>query len=675
MSTDHPGDQAPVRLRQLSSQRQFVTDTTRGNLPHPDTYEMKPLSAVLAAQGFSLAGQEDIWQSSTRPVKSVQAPITIPQRLTLPARTSEPAISALAMPEISPAGNADICRQSTFPLKIVETPVPPELSPLERIPVTPDQLMIAMPPVQARPVAPPMPVVPPVPVAQPMPALPDTPQAQRYGAAAMLHMWFYRVWLICATFLLMFLLFWLQTQLDRIHVHPSTVRTVIQWAELTWLTPIPLALVLWFGWFFFAEAARPDPSHVNVPVLIPPRQGNFTSPQPVPVRLVFRFVTRGDNVEILRDSVIAVHQAFARYEHLSGPYRIEIISECPLALNLGPDSRVRIYVVPPSYATPNYSRFKARALTFLQEQVQPQQEDWYIYLDEESLVNEHMLAGVYRFIWRSIKAEQRALKKGKQPASAGLIGQGAILYQGGNWFFRGADALRTADDLGRFRLQYALGTPMFGVHGSYIVLRGIHDKELSFDVGTANSVTEDAAWALRAWSKGFRFAWVRGYLHEQPPQKARDFVRQRSRWLSGIRAVLKDQETPFRYRLCLGMFTVLWQLAFLPFLIAVVALFTHASPFYWMRLPADFAWATFTLAYLQGIDIQSRYPHPFLKKGNFEVQWKRAVSWLLILCSIWYALLEAIGVLYSFKPGQGFFVIHKPSLAAENKKVKSQRPH
>src|SRR5579859_3272718 len=662
MSTDRPGDQASARLRQLRSQRQIRNETTRGNLPYPDTHEMQPLSAVLTAQGFSLAGHEDIWQRSTRPVKSVQTNTGFPQRLTLPARIPETPAAAFAMPGFSPVEDVDICRQPTFPLRIIETPVPAELSPIERSPVTPDQLMIAMPPVQAMPVAP------------PMPALPLAPQVQRIGVLAILRIWFYRLWLICATLTLMFLLFWLQTQLDRIHVHPSTVRTVVQWAELTWLTPIPLALVLWLGWFFFAEAARPDPSHVSVPVIVPPKQGFFAFTRPTPVRLVFRFVTRGDNIDILRDSVIAVHEAFANYQQFSGPYRIEIISEAPVFLNLGPDNRVRIYVVPPTYVTQHDSRFKARALTFLQEQVRSQQEDWYIYLDEESLVNEHMLAGIYRFIWRSIEAEQRAQKDGQQPDATRLIGQGAILYQGGNWFFRGADALRTADDLGRFRLQYALGTPMFGVHGSYIVVRGIHDRELSFDVGTANSVTEDAAWALRAWSKGFRFAWVHGYLHEQPPQKARDFVRQRSRWLTGIRAVLRDRQTPFRYRLCLGMFTSLWQLAFLPFLIAVVALFTHASPFHWIRLPADFAWATFTLAYLQGIDIQSRYPHPFLKKGAFEIQWKRAVSWLLILCSIWYALLEAIGVLYSFKPGQGFFVIHKPSLAAENKKVKSQRP-
>src|SRR6266702_1146550 len=75
----------------------------------------------------------------------------------------------------------------------------------------------------------------------------------------------------------------------------------------------------------------------------------------------------------------------------------------------------------------------------------------------------------------------------------------------------------------------------------------------------------------------------------------------------------------------------------------------------------------FIIAYLHGIDIQAKHSHPFLKKKKIELQWKRVVSWLLVFCSIWYALLEAAGVIYSLRPKQGFFVIQKPSLAAENK--------
>jgi egghead protein (zeste-white 4 protein) len=486
---------------------------------------------------------------------------------------------------------------------------------------------------------------------------------QRSAFLAVLFSCTYRVWLIGATIILTLALFELQSVLDHVHHSTSIWRIIVQWAELSWLAPVPLAIILWLGWFLFAEAVCSNPAPIRVPTMAS-RQGLLALGSARPVRLVFRLVTRGDNVEVLRDSVIAIHHAFACYPCTTGPYRIEIITDCPINLNMGIDPGTRIYVVPRNYVTPHRSKFKARALTYLQSQVCPQHEDWFIYLDEESLIDEHMLAGLYRFVQQTLENEAHTWEK-RRPA--GVIGQGSILYQGGNWFFRGADALRTADDLGRFRLQYALGAPIFGVHGSYIVIRGIDDMRLSFDVGTANSITEDAAWALRAWSQGYRFAWVEGHLHEQPPQKVKDFVRQRSRWLTGIRIVIRDKQIPLRYRLCLGLFTALWQLAFLPFLVATVALFVNASPFFWMRIPADFAWATFFLGYLQGIDIQAKHTHPFLKKKPFEAFCKRVLSWPLVLCSIWYALLEAWGVFSSLKPNQGFFVIQKPSLANENK--------
>ncbi len=496
------------------------------------------------------------------------------------------------------------------------------------------------------------------------------PSQASQGVFASILPWFYRCWLIAATVVLTLLLLQLQAVLDRIPAHSSLLRTSVRWAELSWLAPVPLAVMLWLGWFIFAEAVRQNPIPVEVPS-VTAKRGLLAFAPAKPAKLIFRFVTRGENVDVLRDSVVAVHQAFARYPLVTGPYQIEIISERLVSVSTRADGKGKtsIYVVPSNYATTKRSRFKARALTYLQEHVRPQSEDWYIYLDEESLIDEQMLAGLYRFIWQSIQVETRVQqKKGRKKRHlSGVIGQGAILYQGGNWFFRGADALRTADDIGRFRLQYALGLPMFGIHGSYIVIRGIDDARLSFDVGWKNSITEDAAWALKAWAQGFRFAWVDGYLHEQPPQRARDFVRQRSRWLSGIRAVVHDTHIYFPYRICLGIFAALWQLAFLPLMVAVLALFVHASPFAWMRIPADFAWATFVLAYLQGTDVQAKHSHPFLqRKSKLERQCKRVLSWLLVLCSIWYTLLEAIGVLYSLWPKQGFFVISKPSLAAEN---------
>ncbi len=605
MQTDRPEDRASARLKQLQELRLLRQNGKRNGMINGAGTQFNPLpfSRVSNTPGHPSL-KEALCDQSTMRIETVTQ-----QKL--------------------PREANNVPFLGTLPMPAVPTPILPEMSTLPRI----NKLAASHP---------------------------------RKGVLAVLIPWFYRCCLICATGILTLLLLQLQSVLDHVPTHASIWKTGVQWAELVWLAPVPLAIILWLGWFIFAEAVRPNPTPISLPSIIT-KTGPLAYASTKPVRLVFRFVTRGDNIDVLRDSVVAVHQAFIRYPQISGPYQIEIVSECPVSLNLGTGITTNIYVVPPDYNTQHHSRFKARALTYLQECVRPQLEDWYIYLDEESLVDEKLLAGLYRFVQQSIEREARTQYSKKKNHPAGWIGQGAILYQGGNWFFRGADALRTADDLGRFRLQYALGRPFFGIHGSFIVIRGVDDARLSFDVGSANSITEDAAWALRAWAQGYRFAWVDGYLHEQPPQRVRDFVRQRSRWLSGIRAVLGDTKIPFMYRLSLGIFTGLWQIAFLPLLIAVVALFVHASPFYWMRLPADFAWATFILAYLHGIDIQARHSHPFLKKKRIELQWKRVVSWLLVFCSIWYALLEAAGVIYSLRPKQGFFVIQKPSLAAENK--------
>ncbi|HWZ20869.1 MAG TPA: glycosyltransferase family 2 protein [Ktedonobacteraceae bacterium] len=605
MQTDRPEDRASARLKHLKDQRLTRQNGKRNGMISGTRTQFNPLPFIEVPTLPAYPPlKEAVCDQSTMRMETVT-----PQKL--------------------PGEASNVPFLGTLPMPAVPTPILPEMSTLTRISN----------------------------LAAPHP---------RKGVFVALLPWFYRCFLICATVILTILLLSLQGVLDHVPTHPSMWRTGVQWAELAWLAPVPLAIILWLGWFIFAEAVRPNPTPISLPFITttawPPAYASTK-----PVRLVFRFVTRGDNIDVLRDSVVAVHQAFMRYPQVSGPYQIEIVSECPVSLNLGIGIATNIYVVPPGYVTQHQSRFKARALTYLQECVRPQLEDWYIYLDEESLIDEKLLAGLYRFVQRSIEREARALLSKKKRHPAGWIGQGAILYQGGNWFFRGADALRTADDLGRFRLQYALGKPLFGIHGSYIVIRGMDDARLSFDVGSANSITEDAAWALRAWAQGYRFAWVDGYLHEQPPQRVKDFVRQRSRWLSGIRAVLMDSKIPFMYRFCLGLFTGLWQIAFLPFLIAVLALFVHASPFFWMRIPADFAWATFILAYLHGIDIQAKHSHPFLKKKKIELLWKRVVSWLLVFCSIWYTLLEAAGVIYSLRPKQGFFVIQKPSLAAENK--------
>src|SRR5258708_11518428 len=121
------------------------------------------------------------------------------------------------------------------------------------------------------------------------------------------------------------------------------------------------------------------------------------------------------------------------------------------------------------------------------------------------------------------------------------------------------------------------------------------------------------------------------------------------------------------------MFPLLWQVAFLPFVVAVAALLGHVAPFAWMRLPADFAWATFVLAYVQGAHVQAVRPlqraAPELgdqtaTHGRARRVWngtRRALlqvaayvaAWAMAPCYILYTLVGAFGGLYSFLPRAG----------------------
>jgi len=452
----------------------------------------------------------------------------------------------------------------------------------------------------------------------------------------------YRVGLLGATIAGVRALEWIQRRTPP-PATPSRLQSFVRTAELSWLICLPVAAALWIGWFLFAEAVRREPAAGPAPV-----------DDDMPVRLVFRLVTRGDNTDALRRSIEALRASIAAYPHPLREPLVQVVTDRPTGLGDVVDE----VVVPGDYVPPRGSLYKARAVALLQSARPVGRADWCVYLDEESRVGQSFLAGALEFVARAIRETSR---RGVAP-----IGQGAILYDGGHWLFRGADGLRTADDLGRFRLQYALGIPCFGVHGSFLIVRGGDEPDLSFDVGERGSLTEDAAWALRAWAQGRRFRWVRGHLYEQPPQTVGDFRRQRGRWISGLRRVCTDGELPLRTRAVLCGAVALWQLSFVPLAVAVLAVVVRQGPDPWLRGPADFGLTTFALAYAQGAAV--REGHAFATGGGRLEGGRRLVRSLRVAAAtllwvpfIWYVTMEALGVLRALSPTRRFHVIAKPA--------------
>lgn len=237
-------------------------------------------------------------------------------------------------------------------------------------------------------------------------------------------------------------------------------------------------------------------------------------------------------------------------------FDIEVVTDLEVASKIGAPY-AHYLVVPPDYTPPNGAKWKARALHYLLEKssARTQAQDspknvWVLHMDEESLLTPEAMAGIHRFINASENAQK--------------IGQGEIKYNahryGDNWLITSMDALRTGDDLGRFRLQFSLfGRALFGMHGSFILVPAEVETAIGFDLGGKGSVTEDAYFALKATERGYRFGWVDGFIREQSPYTITALMRQRRRWFCGLRLLANDKTVRCDVRLPVAISVFLWR--------------------------------------------------------------------------------------------------------------------
>lgn len=120
-----------------------------------------------------------------------------------------------------------------------------------------------------------------------------------------------------------------------------------------------------------------------------------------------------------------------------------------------------------------------------------------------------------------------------------------------------ADAIRTGSDLGRLYTAMRMGAPIFGMHGSFIVVRNDAEQSMGFDVGPVGSLTEDAWWGTLAMDAGYRCRWVEGHLSEQCTHSIRDFMKQRRRWFNGMHRTSWPCTSPQRLSACAYIWTTI----------------------------------------------------------------------------------------------------------------------
>jgi egghead protein (zeste-white 4 protein) len=438
----------------------------------------------------------------------------------------------------------------------------------------------------------------------------------------------HRVLVIFYVWFAMLALYFVQTTAwdsGSIAVADSTLERLWQSGSLLWLVAIPSVVPGLVGLMSFRYDNQLDSAG---------RISNL---------VCLRIVSRGTNTEALIKTINR-----ARLELAKNPlfaYVIEVVTDISNTALPPASADLRYIVVPVNYQTSKGSKYKARALHYALVHSPLPDDAWLVHLDEETHLTSSGVKGIAKMI-------------GEEEASGQhRIGQGAITYHR-NWkkhpILTLAESVRTGDDMARFYLQQRLGVTIFGLHGSYIVVRNDVEKRVGFNFGPEGSITEDAFWALCCMADGARARWVHGYLEEQSTQSVMDFVKQRRRWFQGLVKVALQAPVPVKWRITIGLNTCVW--ALLPFAgiytIAHMLISFQTDPT--TQFLGNLCFATYIAIYLIGLRAN------LLEHGILSLLQRIGWHIVQILLIPVFAVMEAVGVMSAFGGGStGFHVVKK----------------
>jgi beta-1,4-mannosyltransferase len=408
-------------------------------------------------------------------------------------------------------------------------------------------------------------------------------------------------------------------------VPKTTMETVFSWGSLLWLSAIIPGFCALTGMIVFKHSNKLD------------------QVRPIRRLVSWRIVSRGTNVEILTETIRRCQREMAKTPLF--PFVIEVVTDHQTIDLARPADDVISIAVPKDFRTPNNSHFKARALHYASTHSVLPDDAWIVHLDEETQPTSSGIKGICSLI-----REEEATGRYR-------IGQGAILYHRRLKqfpFLTLADNIRTGDDFGRFHLGHRLGITLYGMHGSFIVVRNDLEKSIGFDVGPHGSITEDSFWALMAMERGHRCRWVDGYLEEQSTQSVSDFIKQRRRWFQGLAKVAVHAPVALKWRFTIGLNSILWALAPFSLLYSFLHLFygTEVQPL--VRFLANTSLAAYATIYLVGLKAN-------LDEHGIYNRFAR-LFWYLLQCLLlpFCCLLESLGVVWAIcKPAEGFHVVKK----------------
>ncbi|PWN32422.1 uncharacterized protein FA14DRAFT_161866 [Meira miltonrushii] len=411
--------------------------------------------------------------------------------------------------------------------------------------------------------------------------------------------------------------------------HGFTTKNVVSFSAIwraMWLFAVPYCIITFIGF------ATPDITRT------PEQQKK----QPVKREFIRNFyilsVTRGSNPEATRRA----HSKLKKLEQYHPAVRVCVLTDEPYVY---PD--LDNIVCPKSYVSPKgLAKHKARALDYFRHTMQLGPYDFVLHMDEESTMDAESLRGCFDFVRYTTHH----------------MGQGIIIYNGHNywanwkaWLFAVADTIRVGDDLARFSLQTnVIHRPVFGIHGSFLLLNGEAENVVGWDF---SSLAEDFEFSQAAWMKGFTLGRIHGVVREQSPEGFQDMLKQRRRWYMGIRQIRGVYYLPqLGIKLwTLGLFCLVATVANLLF--SLLIQWSGPSPM-WIYTLSVFCFGAFQWLYSGGLLFQEMDYGYKLRDA-----WQVPLHFLaLIVIQPFMAAVEACAVVWamSTEDGEvGFQVVKK----------------
>ena len=192
------------------------------------------------------------------------------------------------------------------------------------------------------------------------------------------------------------------------------------------------------------------------------------------------------------------------------------------------------------------------------------------------------------------------------------------------------------------------------MHGSFILARNSVEQRTGFDFGPSGSITEDAWWSLVLVEHGYGVRWVDGFVLEQAPQSAIDFIKQRRRWFLGLWLVVTKARVPMRRKALLGLSVLLWSTSAIALAYTYLDLLDAQVLPTPSRLIGDLGMAIYVVHYLIGlrVNLNDRRVHGLRRCAYYGLQ---------VVALPLFSLLEVSAIVYgALRPDlRGFHVIRK----------------